>query len=57
MRTAQAAAAGLLLTLAACAAEPENPAAITAEEDRRLNEAAEMLDANSVTADLFENER
>lgn len=46
------AVAGVLLAaaLAACSAEPEQTGAVSADEARQLNEAAAMLDANSVTA-------
>lgn len=37
-----------LLLLAACSSQPDAPGAISADEERQLNEAAEMLDANSV---------
>ena len=36
-----------------CSSEPEAPGAITADEDRQLNEAAAMLDANSMSADAL----
>ncbi|UVO50305.1 hypothetical protein M0208_07140 [Sphingomonas sp. SUN019] len=39
-----------LLFLAACSAEPDAPGAITADEQQQLNDAAAMLDANSVSA-------
>ena len=50
-----------LLLLAACSAEPEQPGQVSADEARELNEAAEMLDANSidlneVDEDVAENE-
>ncbi|WP_375403103.1 hypothetical protein [uncultured Sphingomonas sp.] len=38
----------LALLLAACSATPDDPGQVTPDEDRRLNEAAEVLDANSV---------
>ena len=37
------------LLLAACSATPDAAGAGTADEERQLNEAAEMLDANSVS--------
>ena len=40
-----------LLLLAACSSQPDAPGAITADEERQLNEAAEMLDANSIRLD------
>jgi hypothetical protein len=36
------------LLVAACTSQPDQPGAVTADEDRQLNEAAAMLDANSV---------
>ncbi len=44
---------GVALLLVACSAEPDAPGAIPADEERRLNEAAAMLDANSVDADAL----
>ena len=44
-----------VLLLAACSAEPEQPGGVTADEARQLNEAAAMLDANSVSADALGN--
>lgn len=38
----------LLLALAACSAQPDPPGGLTADDQRELNEAAEMLDANSL---------
>jgi hypothetical protein len=38
-------AAGLL---AACGRDPDPPGVLSAEDDRQLNEAAAMLDANAV---------
>jgi hypothetical protein len=46
-----AAAAAAFLLLAACSSHPDAPGATTADEARQLNDAAEMLDANSVDAD------
>lgn len=40
-----------LLLLAACSAQPDTPGAITEDEQQQLNEAAEMLDANSIHLD------
>jgi hypothetical protein len=34
--------------LAACSADPAPPGGLTADDERQLNEAAEMLDANAV---------
>lgn len=38
----------LLLALAACSHDPDPPAGLTADDQAQLNDAAEMLDANSV---------
>jgi hypothetical protein len=38
----------LPLLLAACSGEPDQPGQVTVDEERQLNQAAEMLDANSV---------
>ena len=48
------AAMGALLFLAACSAQPDGPGATTADEARQLNDAAAMLDANSVDADAID---
>lgn len=40
-------AAATLAALAACSS-PDQPGQLTADQDARLNRAAEMLDANSV---------
>ena len=40
-----------ILLLAACSSQPDTPGAVTTDEERQLNEAAEMLDANSVRFD------
>ena len=40
----------LALLLAACSSAHEEPGAVTAEQDRQLDEAAASLDANSVAA-------
>jgi hypothetical protein len=37
--------------LAACSGDPTPPGAASADEERQLNEAAAMLDANSVVLD------
>ena len=42
-----------LLPLAGCSSQPDQPGAVTADEERQLNEAADMLDANSVSADAI----
>jgi hypothetical protein len=39
--------------LAACSGDPAPPGAATADEERQLNEAAAMLDANSVMIENF----
>ena len=54
MRTAPAlAGALLLLALAGCGDEEElSPRSVTASEARELNEAAAMLDENSVAANF-----
>ncbi len=47
----------LALLLAACSAQPGEPGQVTADEARQLNEAAEMLDANSIDLNAIdENE-
>ena len=38
----------LLLMMGACSPAPDQSTGITADDQRQLNEAAEMLDANSV---------
>ncbi len=50
--------AGLLLAAAACSAGGgEQPGALSADEERQLNDAAAMLDANSVALEaVSENE-
>ena len=45
-----------LLLLTACSAEPEPPRGFTADDQRQLNEATDMLDANSVSLDAVSNE-
>lgn len=40
--------AGLLLAVAGCSGGGEQPGALSADEERQLNDAAAMLDANSV---------
>ncbi len=42
------------LMLAACSSHADDPHAVTADEARQLNEAAAMLDANSVDADALD---
>jgi uncharacterized membrane protein YgcG len=44
-----------LLLLAACSAEPTAPDAPSADEEQQLNDAAAMLDANSVSLDNLDN--
>lgn len=39
-----------LLALAACSSQPDDPGAVTPEEAQQLNDAAAMLDADSVDA-------
>ena len=46
----------LPLMLAACGAPDDAPDGVTASEARELNEAAEMLDVNSVSANAVEGE-
>jgi len=46
------------ILLAACSRGQEEPTgAVTADEARQLNEAAEMLDANSVDLNLLGNDQ
>ncbi len=45
-----------LLLLAACSTQPDAPAGLTADDQRQLNEAAEMLDANSIAPEAVSNE-
>lgn len=52
---ARAALLPLLLGIAACSAEPSDPGAVTADEEQQLNDAAAMLDANSVSLDAIED--
>jgi hypothetical protein len=40
--------------LAACSGGGEQPGAVTADEARELNEAAEMLDANSIEVNMID---
>ena len=42
--------------LAACSGQPDAPGEVTADEARELNDAAAMLDANSVDAAAVANE-
>jgi hypothetical protein len=51
MRRVTGGAFAALLLLAACSTEPDAPGAITADEEQQLNDAAAMLDANSVALD------
>lgn len=44
-----------LLLVAACSADPAPPGAPTSDEERQLNEAAEMLEANSVALDNLDD--
>lgn len=54
----RAALAASLLLLAACSrGEEATTGAVTADEARQLNEAAEMLDANSVDANALGNDQ
>ena len=41
------------LALAGCSGSDDQPGVVTADEARQLNEAAAMLDANSVDAALL----
>ncbi len=45
-----------LLLVPACSGAPAPPGAITADEERQLNEAAAMLEANSVALDNVTSE-
>jgi hypothetical protein len=45
-----------LLLLAACSSQLDDPGAVTADENRRLDEAAAMLDANSVDLNALDGE-
>lgn len=49
------AALPFLLLLAACSSEPTAPGAPSADEEQQLNDAAAMLDANSVSLDNIDN--
>ena len=53
--SAVAAVLALTALLAACSREPEPPSGITADEAQQLNDAAAMLDANSVDAEVLTN--
>jgi hypothetical protein len=44
------------ILLAACSGGGEQPGAVTADEARELNEAAEMLDANAVSLNAVEDD-
>ena len=50
-----AAVLALTALLAACSTESESPGGVTADEARQLNEAAAMLDANSVAPGALSN--
>ena len=45
-----------LLLLAGCSGQPDAPGEVTADEARELNDAAAMLDANSVDPQAVANE-
>ena len=49
-------ALALALLLAACSSQPDAPAGFTDDDQRQLNEAAEMLDANSISPTAIANE-
>lgn len=49
-------AAAAALLLAACSAQPDSPGDVTADEARQLNDAAAMLDANSVDANALDTD-
>ncbi|HEU0042934.1 hypothetical protein [Sphingomonas sp.] len=53
MRSAAILFAGAALLLAACSAEPDQPGGVTADEAQQLNQAAAMLDANSMDANAL----
>jgi len=40
-----------LFLTAACSSDPAPPGAVTADEEQQLNEAAAMLEANSIRLD------
>lgn len=44
-----------LLVIAACSGDPTPPGSPTSDEERQLNEAAEMLEANSVALDNLDD--
>ncbi|VVT02197.1 conserved hypothetical protein [Sphingomonas sp. EC-HK361] len=50
LRWRDAMIAPALLVAAACSSQPDDPGAVTPEEAQQLNDAAAMLDANSVDA-------
>ena len=52
---ARAALLPLVLIVAACTSAPSDPGAVTTDEDRQLNAAAAMLDANSVSLDALDD--
>ncbi|WP_168377358.1 hypothetical protein [Sphingomonas sp. Leaf343] len=45
------------LLLVACSGGEDQPGTVTADEARQLNEAAEMLDANSVDPNAMTNDQ
>lgn len=46
---------GLMLAAAACSPAPDDDRALAADQEARLNAAAEMLDANSVALEEVTN--
>lgn len=46
----------LLLSLAACSGGSDDPRAVTPDEAAQLNDAAAMLDANSIDLDAVSDE-
>jgi len=50
MRAGWAAAIAATVLVAACSGPADTPGALSVEDDRRLNDAAAMLDANAVDA-------
>lgn len=52
---ARAALLPLLLIASGCSSEPTEPGAVTADEERQLNDAAAMLDANSVSLEAVDD--
>jgi len=51
-----AAAVAALALLAACSRADQAPGGLSADDERRLNEAADMLDVNAVDANAVELE-